>query len=655
MYVVRVIPIQKSYQKENLTYFSANDIAIGSIVSVPVRKKIIEAFVIDTIDAKELKSDLKNADFQLKKIASVLGVSPFSKYFLESCFALHKYNVTNTGSLVKTMLPQVYLDNLDELQKFTELRKNTKSTEEVVIETKENIKKEKLIFQNSLEERIIFYRTFIREEFARKQSVYICLPTSYDIENFKKALSRGIERYVYEFESNFSKKKLIEQYKKVTEEKHPVLIIGTGAFLCIKRDDIKSIILERESSSSYKQIARPFIDIRNFVEVFAHLSDAKLIFGDTILRPETLFRHTQNELNAVSPLLFRLQKKENEILIDMKEEIPQQKNKEFSTLSDKTKILIQKALMKNESVFLYTNRKGLAPCTVCHDCGTTLLCPHCELPIVLYNKKNPKNDQDKYIFMCNKCGRKEETQTRCANCNSWQLVPLGVGIDRVYKEVAHLFPDTNIFQIDKESSTNKEAQNKLTEFKKKSGIIIGTEMIFSYLDTIVDHSIIVSLDGLLSIPSYNMTQRILHTIENIHSKTKTSVLLQTRNSNNPILEQIFTGNILELTRDDLKEREEFGYPPYKRLIKISFFGNKNETEEVREYLNKYFKDYSPQTFSSLKDKINQKYLTNTILKIDIEMWPFPIDKNKKIDDGLYEKLRGLPPIFAVNVDPEDVL
>lgn len=67
MFVITVIPIHNILGKEFLTYFSNENISIGHIVIVPIRNKKINAIVIETNKVKDLKTDLKNANFELKK------------------------------------------------------------------------------------------------------------------------------------------------------------------------------------------------------------------------------------------------------------------------------------------------------------------------------------------------------------------------------------------------------------------------------------------------------------------------------------------------------------------------------------------------------------------------------------------------------------
>ena len=649
MYIVTVIPLTKGAQKEYLSYFSLTDIPVGSIVVVPVRSKTPDAIVINTEEARNIKSDIKNADYQLKKIIKVKGDSPFNKSFFIACQKMKSYTISNTGSIIKSLLPSAFIENIANLKK-------------VPIEEKgniKNIKHEKLIFQATASDRLAFYRTLIREAFAKKESVFICVPTHYDIDNFNKELTRGIEQYVFSFHSDMPKKTLINTYNSSILEIHPILIIGTGIFMSIPRHDIKTVILEHESSDIYKQIGRPFIDVRSFAEVLSSIQKTKLIFGDTLLRPETLYRHDEGEFGEISSPLYRLPQTEHQIIVDMREETSDIGKKIFTTISKETKKMIDDAISLNKSVFLFSVRKGLAPITVCNDCGNTLLCPSCSTPIVLYGTRQitATKTTTPRIFMCNKCGRKEKTEVSCPKCSSWNLTPLGVGTDKVYEEIRNLYPKVKVIQIDKEvTPTMKDAKNAITEFNKNPGsILIGTEMAFSYLQEEVYYSAVISLDGLFSIPNFNITQKILHIIEKLHSITLKKIIIQTRIPENKILQYILSGNVLPLCREDLAERKDFGYPPFKRLIKITFEGTALETEKARNFIEKILGNYEPQIFSAFVSKIKGQYITNTVIKVDPRIWPLPTDDKRVLDSNLVRNLIQLPPSFSINVDPEDLL
>ncbi len=654
MYIATVIPISKSVNKEQLTYFTAKEIPLGSIVDIPVRSRTTEGIVINIEEAQNLKSAVKDASYQLKKIGQVYGLAPYRESFFKACELMKNYSVSTTGSVIDAMLPQIFIEKYNEIEKIAYRKPEI---------NQKDLKHEKLIFQALSSDRMSWYRTLIREAFAKKESVYICVPTEYDIDKFYESFTKGIEQYVYKFHSHLGKKKLVADYNKAVTEEHPILIIGTGMYLSIPRYDIRTIVVEHESSGGYKQIRRPYIDIRSFVEVLAECEKIKLIYGDTLLRPETLYRHEMHELGEVASPLFRLPQVERQIIIDMKDEVDNKGQHVFTVLSDTTKKMVAYALEHKETSFLFSVRKGLAGVTVCHDCGHTLLCEHCHTPVVLYGSKQKTADKEAVdrLFMCNKCGNKGSTQVRCPKCESWNLTPLGIGTDRVVEELKTNFPDATIVQIDKETTASEGEMKKACNvfYGTKGAILVGTEMAFSCMKEEVIHSAIISFDGLLSIPSYNINQKILHLIEKLSSITVRNMIIQTRIPENIVLKHVLLGNVLPLFRSDLKEREDFGYPPYKRLIKITFTGTAKENEKARIYLEKIFSEYEPQIFSAFVSKIKGQYVTNTVIKVAKQVWPFPPKENVMENNtdyrNLYEKLASLPPQFSINVDPEDLL
>lgn len=644
MYIATVIPIKKGIQGEYLSYFSQDNIDPGTMVVVPIKSREEDAIVVNSEEVLSLKSDIKNRDYQLKKILRIKGLSPFNKSFFDACQITKKYFVSNTGVIIKSMLPSVFIENLDKLK----IKKEGGSDESSSIN-------EKFVFQGNEQDRLAFYRTLIREAFAKKESIFICVPTKYDIDFFSKELSKGIEAFTLLFHSDLPQKKIIENYNQAIDKDHPLLIIGTGIFLSIPRNDIKTIVIEKESSDAYKQLSRPYIDIRTFAEILSYTKKVKLILGDTLLRPETLYRYDKGEFSEISSPTYRLSKTENIKIVDMKNDL----DKQFKVLSKDVIELIDKTLEIKKSIFLFTLRKGLAPMTICNDCKSILLCPSCSTPVVLYGPKqdNESKDDRNRIFMCNKCGRKEKTETVCPNCNSWNLVPLGVGTDRVREELSSLYKDVKIFQIDKENvKTQKEAKEIMKSFyKTERSILIGTEMVFSYLDQEIYSSVVVSFDGLFSVPSFNISQKIIHLVDKLKNITEEKVIIQTRNPDNKILQSILSGNILPYLREDLVERQRFGYPPFKRLIKITFEGTSKETELTRKFLEESLSQYEPQVFSAFVGRIKGSYITNTVLKVDVESWPIIEKTNKKIDSELLNILYSLPPSFSINVDPEDLL
>ncbi len=641
MKIVTVILLEKGAWKSDLTYFSGKDIPLGSIVKVSLRNKKILGLAVSSEDVSSSKGEIKNMRFDLKKIIEVKEHSIFTKEFLEATFEISKYFASKQNHSMGTLIPALFREEYDKIAKF---QKNTENK----IEVNRNIKIEKLLFQASFDDRISSYKTLIRSSFAEKKSVFIVLPSEKDITVYASSLSKGIENFVFSMHSGFSTKKILNSYENIVNTTHPILIIATAPYLAIPRADVGTIILEHENTNIYKMIGRPHIDLRTFAELYASKIKAKFIIADSLLRYETIARRDLDHIGELRPLSFRNDfNGEIDILT---------RGEKFQILTDETIEEIKKAISNKKRMFIFSLRKGLATITVCKDCNTQISCEKCLAPVVLYTSRDGK----KRMFMCNRCHTEKDPDMVCIACGSWNLMPLGIGTDTVYEEIKRLFSEhkNKIFKLDKEiAKTAKGAEKIVKEFEDTEGsILVGTEMAFFYLKEKISLSIVASFDSLWSIPNYKMGEKIIQIITSIISKTENKLIIQTKNEKDPAILAVKRDNLLPFVREELEDRKNLGYPPYKRFIKITHLGNKEESLEIKKFLTELFEGYKIEIFSAFVSRLKGQYATNALIKLDIKKWSLPeLSADSSIDENLLNKLLSLPFPFEVLVDPEDLL
>ena len=657
MKIVTVIPLKKGVWKEKLTYFTAKDIPEGSIVVIPLRNKKVLGLVISLEDVAASKSNIKGMSFNLKKIIEIKEHSIFLKEYLEAAIETSRYFAESKNNGITALLPAPLRENYDTIAKFV-----SKGAELLLRSSApKNLKPEKLLFQASFPDRISVYKTLIRGSFAEKKSVFIVLPTEYDVQIFEESLSRGIEQFTFTFSGGLSVKKMIKKFQEVTNLAHPVLLIGTAPFLSIPRRDLGTIILEHESGSAYKMIGKPHFDLRFFAELFAVKINAKFILSDTLLRFETIGRQDLDDLLPLHPLQFRTDfEGKIEITNPNKKTDARRSSNErlasvFKIFSEQSIKEIGLALEKKKNVFIFTLRKGLATMTVCRDCNEIVSCETCGAPLVLYLSHQEK----KRMFVCNRCEQDMGAEKMCANCGSWNLMPLGIGTDTVYKYLKeNINEKIKIFKLDKESvKTGKEAEKIIKEFEESPGsILIATEMAFFYLQNKIPLSIIASFDSLWSIPNYKMGEKIIQIMLSIIDNTTEKLIIQTKNERDPAILAIESENLLHFVREELEDRKKLDYPPFKRFIKITFLGDKEQSLKAKNILGEIFRDYNPLIFSGFVTRLKGKYVTNALIKLEPKKWSLPeISTGSSIDEPLLAKLLSLPPSFQVLIDPEDLL
>lgn len=647
MKILTVVPFEKGPFKEDLTYFSAKDVSPGSIVKVTLRSKTLLGLVVTSDDASEAKGMLKELDFNLKKILEVKENLLFRNEYINAILSTSDYFASKRNDAVTALIPSVLKDEYDKIVKWIP----EKEEKEEISKKPSDIRAEKLLFQTDFESRISFYKTLIRGSFAQKKSIFIVLPTDMEVKNFESLLSKGIEQFTFSFSGTIKSKKSLDKLHAMLRMEHPVLIVGTPQYLALPRFDFKTIILESERSNAYKMQFAPYFDLRIFVEIFASMLGTRLILGDTLLRFETYARKELDDWSEVSPLSFRTNF-EGEIEMIPRE--TERNKRSFSVLTENNIENIKEILAKNENVFIFSLRKGLATYTICRDCNDIVLCDICNAPVVLYLSR----DGQKRIFTCNRCQNQKDPDTRCTLCGSWNLLPLGIGTDTIHEELKNHFPKNKIWKLDRTVVRSpKEAEEMIEQFQAHSGgILLGTQLALFYLKKKVPYSMIASFDTLWSIPNFLMGEKIIELLFLFMEKTEKKLIIISKNINDPALLAIKNENLLAYVREELSDRKTLGYPPYQRFIKITHTGIKEESQEVKKFLGELFVNYDIDIFGSPTNGDKNKYTSNILIKLDRKSWSLPsLTLGGKIDQELLNKIRTLPKIFSINIDPENIL
>lgn len=608
MKIVTVSPLDKSIFKEELTYFSSLPVKIGSIVEIEVRNKKTKALVLDTKPASDLKTDLRNLDFKLKKIINLTEDNLYTPDFLTACQKLADTSLAPLGHIIKHYTPKIILD------------KNIKL--ELIDNKKENDRTEKFCLQENKEERYVFYKQLIREQLAQKKKVVIVSPTNEEAKYIKNQLNKGIEDYTTVLTSDTKNKDIL---KKINQFK---LIITTPLFISLLKGNIGAIIIEKENDKAWKNFIRPFIDSRQLLEFLADNLKCKLFLGDDILSLETFYRLGKNELIPAIPIKYRLTSPASQTLAIIE-------NQEI--VSKELIALINYCIKENKKLFIFNHRKGLKPVTICLDCKQIVSCDYCNIPLVLY-EKTEKNRS----FVCHKCLKEIKVFDQCKNCQSWKLSAIGSGVDDTYQIIKDNFPKEKMFKIDSNENKILEIINKFNE--NRGGVLIGTEVALPYLKELIPAVACTSFDTLFSIPDFKIQEKMFNLFIKARNLASEHFLIETRKTDEEIFNLVLQGNILDFHREELALRKQYSYPPFSTIIKIIKIGKKNQViQEIEEVLDT-LKDYKTYTSTPLYST-NDKYQMNIIIKIN-DIWPNP---------NLSNILKRLGPDWFIQVNPESTI
>lgn len=621
--------------REVLTYWSPLDISLGSIVQVPLRNREISGIVVKTENVSDVRALVRKSGFLIKKITNRKTLPLFSPFLIKAVEMTATYMGTTTGAVLGGLLPAPLLSAVASLRLPVDRWQRLEFSDW-------GVAAEELIFQSDDADRLTRYKSLIRETFARDESVYLCVPTIAHVEQMAEALGRGIEEYTICLHSGLSKKKAQENVYKIIHDKHPVLVVGTGAYVVLERPDMKTIILERENSRAYKLTSRPYLDLRYVIEAYAKARKIKLILGSLPLRIETLWRYEANELSDLAQPAFRLLSGAPSAIIDMRQEGDKATGARFQLFSAELKRMLAYAQKHSDRCLVFATRRGLATLIVCQDCGSIVRASQGNSPMVLH--KGPRGN----VFVSHVSGEIRDAAERCKVCQSWRLEALGIGVERVVEELARLFPAIKPFRVDRDTTTtHKQIKSVIKEFyASPGGVLVATERALAYLDEPIEHSAIVSIDSLLSLPEWKVSERTFSLLLKIRSISQKSYLVQTRKTDQSIIEHALKGNIGDFYRTEIALRKALGYPPFTVLIKLSITGSLARASDEMQKLVNYLEPFGIEAYPEPLYMGRNRYVCHALIRVERTSWP---------DPTLLEQLSALPPYIAIDVNPESLL
>ncbi len=228
---------------------------------------------------------------------------------------------------------------------------------------------------------------------------------------------------------------------------------------------------------------------------------------------------------------------------------------------------IRKHLSRHEQILLFLNRRGYAPVLMCHDCGWTQSCPHCDANMIIHSHQTP-------ILMCHHCQSKKDLPISCPICLHHPLNFIGMGTERLEQILQKHFPKSRILRVDKDTTQSKHAMRHIVEKITNDSVeIFITTQIFSKGHHLPKLRLIaiLDIDSALFSSDFRSTERMGQLITQVAGQANRNnqtghVILQTHHPEHPLLTTLITNGYASLTRMLLLERQTATLPPFSYQI-----------------------------------------------------------------------------------------
>ena len=414
------------------------------------------------------------------------------------------------------------------------------------------------------------YFNLMEQVLAKNMQVLYLLP---EISLTSQMIHRLQDRFgskVVVYHSKFSIHERVEVWNNIIKKQEKAqIILGARSSVLLPFRDLGLIIVDEEHESSFKQFdPAPRYHARDTAIVLGKTQGAKVLLGSATPSIETRFNverkkygYAQLKARFGGILMPRIE------CIDLKEA---HRKKEMTGFFSKELITaIKSVLENNKQVILFQNRRGYAPVMECFTCGHIPQCTNCDVTLT-YHQYNQQ-------LRCHYCGYHIAKPISCSACGSNSLNVKGMGTQQIEEQVNELFPEHQVARMDWDSTRGKRSfDNIIDSFTQgKVQILVGTQMLTKGLDfknvALVG---VLNADPLLNFPEFRAHERSFQMLSQVAGrsgrfKEQGQVLIQSYTPEHPVLLQVINNDYEKLFSTQLRERKEYQYPPFFRLIRIT--------------------------------------------------------------------------------------
>lgn len=475
------------------------------------------------------------------------------------------------------------------------------------------------------------YVNLIEEAIKLGKQVLYMLPEIALTAQVIRRLQKHFGGHIAIYHSKFNPNERVEIWNKVkTGEIKAVLGARSSLFLPFK--ELGLIIIDEEHDPSFKQQdPAPRYHGRDAAIYYASLFKAKVLLGSATPSIESYFNCKHNKYGLV-----KLNERFGQVempaleLIDVKMVATKQKGK--IAITPQLIEGIQKSLDEKKQVILFQNRRGYSPYMICGVCGWIPQCQHCNVSLTFHKAKNK--------LTCHYCGTIYPVLQTCVACGSHNFFQKNFGTEKIEELIAEQFPQARISRMDYDSIKGKHDHDALIKLfeQQKIDILVGTQMVVKGLD--FEHVNLVGIldaDGILNFTDFRVNERAYQLMEQVSGRAgrkdgKGKVLVQVSNTTHPVLQFVQQHNFDSLYNFEIENRKHFFYPPFSRLIQVTFRHKEQHIAEeaaniMLQGLKPNFGNYISGPAEPLVNKVRNQYLQELLLKLpkDSQL----IDKCKK--------------------------
>ena len=552
-----------------LTYSSAENLPIGTIVEVPVGSRKF----IGVILRKTTKPD-----FDVKEILRILFDQPLPAGILKLHKWISEFYSTHPSVVWQTILPSglnknrrksVVKDAFSEYNSSNNRTNFVFSSEQLsAIDRLSRMESGTAILHGitGSGKTEVYKALAMKAQIDNKSSIILVPEISLTVQlvsEFRNEFSNVIVTH-----STMTESERAKVWQECLESNEPLIVIGPRSALFMPIRNLGLAVIDECHEPSYIQDRSPRYNTLRAAATLANATKSKLILGSAtpLIADYFVAKKLNRPIIEMKKLARKNAVKSTTLIIDLtKRENFISESKIFSRQLLKE---MRETLAKGKQVLLFHNRRGSASTTLCENCGWMATCSRCFLPLTLH--------ADKFKLLCHICGFSEKPPMKCIDCSSTEILHKGIGTKKIEEEVRKIFPNKNIKRFDGDTTRGENVHDIFNELKcGKVDIIIGTQQIAKGLDLPNLRLVgIVQADAGLSLPDFSSNERTFQLIAQTagrvgRSANETHAIIQTYQPSSSAVIYGAAQNYAEFYDREIKLRQRGHFPPFTHLLKLT--------------------------------------------------------------------------------------
>ena len=423
------------------------------------------------------------------------------------------------------------------------------------------------------------YMHLIERELKKGKNAMLLVPEISLTPQIMASFKARFGDFVALLHSGLSAGERFDEWKRIFAGEARI-VIGARSAIFAPIENLGIIIIDEEHEQSYVSESNPRYYTHDIAKFRASFNHCPLVLGSATPSVESYQKAVAGEYKLIE-LPTRANGRELPAIqiVDMIGEIRRGNIGIFSAqlLAD-----LGQVVQNKKQAMIFINRRGYSSFMRCRDCGYIAKCSDCDVSLVYHREDNR--------LKCHYCGKQYKVLTRCPNCKGENIKYGAVGTQQVVAKLKELFPNVNILRMDNDTTSTKNAHQKiLSEFKNSlPGILVGTQMIAKGHD--FENVVLVGIvdaDQSLFQADYRSTERTFQLITQVsgragRSKDEGKVVLQTYVPRHYVYKFASNYDYKGFFRKEANIRQTACFPPFSRIIRLLF--SDNNENYVREML-----------------------------------------------------------------------